>query len=289
MSISIARRMVVTSLLMLALALALAGCGDPGADVTVSYTLPFAPVTFSLNSSGHISVSLTGKFVSEIGEFDVTAEGGASPFASSPEQEPKNVLIVIIRHKQDGILVDSAYRVNVEGKGRVSFDGHFSEVTVTWDGTSTTIFVDASRGDITKIVIQGQASETDTAVPTDTPQTVAGSSGGGSGGGLSVSPTFLDGQRDCALGQPEPYHARCSLSLSNRTGHVIYFEVDEQFPPLEVDYTSYLIHPGETQAMMLIIHFEAGRGYCPSSQVFTVTFAGDDGSSAALQVACPLN
>src|SRR6185437_2452980 len=102
------------------------GCGgEPDNAVTISYTLPIAPITFSFDTDGHISVSVSAEIVTELGELQVSAGSAITPFATSA---PDNVLILTIRHKEDGNLVDTGYQIDTTGVGSADVQGDISEV-----------------------------------------------------------------------------------------------------------------------------------------------------------------
>ncbi len=137
--------------------------------VKISYTPPFVPITFSLDTSGHLSVSVAENIVTELG--DITISGGASfslsPPSSPPVEIPQDSLLLTIRHYQDGSLVDSSYQIQIgQQAGSADIKGNINEVVVGWTGQSNSVFIDASQGDITSIVVEGASSETTTDVST---------------------------------------------------------------------------------------------------------------------------
>ncbi len=133
--------------------------------VTLSYTLPFLPIIFTLDSSGHISVGLGLKITTLIGTFEVSASS-----AITVKPVPDSSLLLVIRHHEGTRLVDSVYRIDVgRGAGHADIKGHFTEVNIGWNGKSNSIFIDASNGDIASIVIQGTATTPTTTVLPSTP------------------------------------------------------------------------------------------------------------------------
>ncbi len=159
-------RVSVLLLVVMGVTLFLAGCGDGNTpqvsnSVTLSYSPPFVPVTFSLDSNGHISFSASARIVTEIGEFAIAAGSAITAFAV-----PNDSLLLTVRHKQDGNLVDSVYAISVgQGVGNADVKGSINEVKIGWDGKSNSVFIDASNGDITSIVVQGSATTYTTPVP----------------------------------------------------------------------------------------------------------------------------
>ena len=145
--------------LMLLILLTLVSCGDKSNGssnginntITLTYTLPILPVSFAIDSHGHIAVGLGVKITTPLGELSVAA---SSSITVTPV--PDNSLLVVIRHYKDSRLVDSSYRIDVgHGVGNADIKGQISEVKIGWNnGKTNYIFIDASNGDITNIVIQ---------------------------------------------------------------------------------------------------------------------------------------
>lgn len=149
----------IALLVVVGIALFVTSCGGTSQlqnDVTLSYTLPLIPITFSIDTNGHISVSASVNIVTELGEISVSTGAQASPFSV-----PNNSLLVVIRHQENGNLVDSGYQIDTGGQGSIDVQGNINEVNVGWNGNSNSVFIDASNGNITSIVLQGTAS-TDT-------------------------------------------------------------------------------------------------------------------------------
>lgn len=162
-------RVLATLLVTTGIILSLAGCGSGvggGAEnaITVSYTTPFIPVTFSIDSNGNIGVSTGINIVTELGEISVSVGSAISAFAVQA-----NSLLLTVRHQENGNLVDTGYQINTGGVGSADVQGDINEVKVAWNGQNNTIFIDASKGDITSIVIQGNTSSITTNVPTQVP------------------------------------------------------------------------------------------------------------------------
>lgn len=147
------------------------------ATVTLSYTLPIIPIKFSIDNHGHITVGLGAEITTLIGEFGVSV---SSQITNKPV--PDNTLLVVIRHHEGTRLVDSCYRIDVgQGAGSIDIKGYdISEVKIGWNGKSNSVFIDASQGNITSILIRGAATtptttvlpSTPTLTPTPTPETI---------------------------------------------------------------------------------------------------------------------
>lgn len=114
----------------------------------VGYQPPVIPVrfavSFSISPNGGISVSGSVGIVTEVGIFDV----GASIETGRPAP---NETLLIIRHKAKGGIVDSVYRI---GTGR--------SLTVVINGltivrvTNHKVLINASKGDVRRILIKNQ-------------------------------------------------------------------------------------------------------------------------------------
>src|SRR2546421_84236 len=98
----------------------LSSCGGPSVNVGVTYKPPFAPIIFTIDSSGNISIQGDASIVTAIGTFSLTAD------VSAKLQPTDNTILLIIRHQQNGSVVDTAYQINSQ-----------QEVTVVLDGKST--------------------------------------------------------------------------------------------------------------------------------------------------------
>src|SRR5438094_3802541 len=125
-------RVVVMFLVVMGIALSLAGCGssDGGTPsvqnaITISYTFPILPITFSFDTNGHISISGAATLVTELGEVAVRVGSVMQAFSV-----PDNTILLIIRHKQDGNLVDTRYQINTGGVGSADFQGNINHVKV---------------------------------------------------------------------------------------------------------------------------------------------------------------
>lgn len=128
----------VLSTFLIFSALTASGCGY----ASVSYSPPFAPVEFSIDTNGTVSVHGDVKLVTPLGEFSVNA-GIFKNLRSHP-----NSLLVVIRHKQNGELFDVGYRINTREQLSVVLDGHI-HLTIS----NSRVFVDASRGRVRNVKI----------------------------------------------------------------------------------------------------------------------------------------
>jgi hypothetical protein len=137
MRLSISAFLVISSLL-------LAGCktslGQP--TEAVHFRPPFIPVTFSLDSNGHFSVSVGFSITTPIGAFSASSEVG-TPI-------PNNSTRVSIIHTVNGTPVKDVYDIAERGSINVCLDGRFWEnvgensISITpLDGISTISIVQA--------------------------------------------------------------------------------------------------------------------------------------------------
>lgn len=148
----------------------LSSCGQVSPTLGVSYTPPFAPITFTIDTSGTISVQGNLSIETPVGRFALDAN------VAGTLQPEDNTLFVIIRHNQNGTVVDDVYKIQVQQ----------DEVTVVTNGTTTVdvtqhkVFIDASKGDIKSLEIKDRNSNLSTTdsnttpigepIPTATPQ-----------------------------------------------------------------------------------------------------------------------
>jgi hypothetical protein len=113
--------------------LVVVGCGsDVGGEV--SYQAPIVPIRISIDTDGRVSFGFGGSLVTPIATFSVAASVSTSLV---PEER---TLLLVIRHLQDGVVVDDAFRVKAE-EVVVTLDGH-TTVAVT----NQRVFIDASDG-----------------------------------------------------------------------------------------------------------------------------------------------
>src|SRR5437588_3683617 len=141
-------RTIFLLIIVMGIASFTSSCGATG-SAGVSYTPPFVPVTFSIDSSGNISVHVAASIVTELGTFSVS--GGASASLKADD----GTLLVTIRHIQNGSLVDTVYKIQT---GQVT-------VTVVVNGKTTiqitnrSVLIDASQGNIQSIEVKNANSD----------------------------------------------------------------------------------------------------------------------------------
>ncbi|MET7484462.1 hypothetical protein [Streptomyces sp. NPDC005538] len=189
--------MVRLSVPVLLAALLATGCKKPAQEVTGSFKPAFLPVTFTIDSSGNISVTADASIVTPLGEVSV----------SGFQQElgnPKPYLVAAIRHltrgtpadqsayvdrttgpvhvasagyanyaEESGSSVYSLYRIEAKGRNvRPALNGQ--PLALAQSGT---IVVDATRtrsGSVTQLRIADAPKEQDSPVPTSTASSCAG-------------------------------------------------------------------------------------------------------------------
>jgi len=163
----LAMRLGISALLVVSSFL-LAGC-RANTSVAVNYQLPFVPVTFSLDSSGHFSVSLGYDITTPIGTFSVSAEIG-TPI-------PENSTRVSIVHTINGLPAKDVYDIAERGQMNICLDGRFWEnvgdnsITITpLDGDSTISIVQSGSQCTTATSSPAANLDTSTA---DSPETSA--------------------------------------------------------------------------------------------------------------------
>jgi len=110
---------------------------------SVSYKPPILPISFHIDSNGAIYVEAEAEFVTPIGQFSVDKR------IYSTVKDEDNSLVVVIRHKVDGIDFDNAYRVNSDEELVAIIDGH-----IEFRFTNHRVFVDASAGNLGTIELR---------------------------------------------------------------------------------------------------------------------------------------
>src|SRR5438105_3051202 len=130
----------------LILAVACSGC-QHGASVSgeFGYTVPFLPITFTINTHGNIAIHGDASIVTPLGTFTLTADVSQN-MAPTPDGT-----LLIIRHKKGGALVDSVYNVKDQEIDAV-VDGR-----VVLKVTNGRIFVDASKAKVLSIQVKSAA------------------------------------------------------------------------------------------------------------------------------------
>lgn len=99
--------------------LVVSGCTSGGADFSAGYTTPFIPVTFSLDSAGHVSISLGSKITTPIGTFSVGATIG-TPISGGSTR-------IVIIETVSGNAVEHVYDIGETGSMNVCLNGQFFE------------------------------------------------------------------------------------------------------------------------------------------------------------------
>ncbi len=160
-----ATRLGISAFLVLS-SLLLVGCtAAPGKPkVAINYRLPFVPVTFSLDSSGHFSVSAGYSITTPIGTFSVSAEVG-TPISDNSTR-------VSIIHTVNGVPAKDVYDIAERGQMNICLDGRFWEnvgensVTITpLDGISTISIV--QTGSHCTTATYSPAADSETSTPAD--------------------------------------------------------------------------------------------------------------------------
>jgi hypothetical protein len=171
-SITIGRRAATrpsaTAFLALSLLL-LIGCssssGHPAA--VIQYRLPFIPITFSLDSNGHFSVSTGLSITTPLGTFSAGAQVGI-PISNDSTR-------VSIVHTVSGMSEEDVYDIAERGPMNVCLDGRFQESI-----GENNITIQALDGVSTVSIVQA-GSQCDTATLSATPSSPANGQTGGSG------------------------------------------------------------------------------------------------------------
>jgi hypothetical protein len=144
-------RCFVMTVLLAALSMLTVSCGHASVGAGVGYQPPVLPirfaVSFSIGPDGSISVAGDAGLVTDIGTFSVAVD-----FSDHANPVP-NELILVIRHSENGKLVDTAFdiaageAVTLEMNGRTRLEVFNQKV-----------FVDASKGRITSLIIKNSSN-----------------------------------------------------------------------------------------------------------------------------------
>jgi hypothetical protein len=118
------------------------------------------PIVFSIDTTGQISVAAAApQIVTPLGEFSI--KGGV--FDTLQKNDPAT-LLVVIRHRKDGVALDSAYRIAARQELVAVLNGE-SELRFT----NNRVFVDASKGSIKRIEFRPLNPPTEHSVPPSAP------------------------------------------------------------------------------------------------------------------------
>jgi len=139
----LARAAVLASIV--AFALVTAACSP----ITASIKPLDFPLQFSIDSTGSISVSVTGSVVTPLGEFSVK-----QGIFNSHEKDDDSTLVVI-RHKTGGLTLDAVSTINSTDDLSVDTNGY-----VHFDFSNRKIFIDDSSGSVQDISIKSLNSAT---------------------------------------------------------------------------------------------------------------------------------
>jgi hypothetical protein len=186
-------------------ALLATGCKDPAGGTTVSVKPAFLPVTFTIDSSGNISVSAEASIVTPLGE--VSVSGFQHELGN-----PKPYLVAAIRHLKRGTAsganaaahrttVYSMYRIGAKDRHvRPALNGQ--PLALAQRGT---IVVDATHtqpGRVTELQIADAPEQQHSPVPTSTASSCAGTDSIGVtlpevSAGAEVTDTVAELAADC--------------------------------------------------------------------------------------------
>lgn len=127
----------------------LSACGSPHISGAASYQPPFLPLSFSIDTTGAISIQGNLSLVTPLGTFSISASV-SNQLASEADK-----LILVIRHKDNKVIVDTAYKIQT-GQDEVSV---VTNGRTTIDVTQHKVFIDASHGSIQTIQIKSNNSD----------------------------------------------------------------------------------------------------------------------------------
>lgn len=116
-----------------------------GAKAKVTYQPPFTPISFSIDTTGTISIQGDGSVETPVGIFSISTN------VFTQLQPEDNVLILVIRHKENDSIVDTEYEIQTgQDDVKVVTNG-----STTVEVTLQKVFIDASNGDIQTIEVKG--------------------------------------------------------------------------------------------------------------------------------------
>lgn len=116
------------------------GCSSGAAQ----YKPPLLPIIFTIDLNGNIAIAGSARVITPLGEFSIQGN-----VFDTIQNDADKSLLVVIRNRRDGIVLDRAYRVSVQQELVAVLNGNV-EVRVT----KGRVFVDASNGDIKSIELR---------------------------------------------------------------------------------------------------------------------------------------
>lgn len=143
------RRQTISLLPLLVILLFFSGCAGVDPTTTIGYKPPFLPVELDIDSNGQISIAGSASIVTAVGTFSLTEDIAAK------QQTTDTALLVIIRHKQNGSVVDSVYSIQTQ-QDEVAI---VTNGKTTIDVTQHKVFIDASKGNIQSITVKDNSQD----------------------------------------------------------------------------------------------------------------------------------
>lgn len=245
---------------MITMILFVSGCGDFSASGGVSYQPPFAPIIFTLNSNGIITIQGNASIVTPLGTFAIDAN------VSDTLQPEDNALLVIIRYNQKGTVVDTAYKIATQQEVIVVLDAK-----TTLQITNKRILIDASKGTVKTIEVKG-------VTPDNTP--VLQTSGNSQGEtGITPTPTqaaVVPGQVLCCTsnfsgwGGSSDWHVLNGSLLNDGSYHQIQPSSPTIVAPTVITVANYAV---EARIMMQSCEYA-------EQSSFGITVRGSDASGS---------
>jgi hypothetical protein len=136
-----------------ALILLITACSS-SVSAVAAFQLPFLPVEVSIGSSGQLSLSAAQSVVTPFGTFSISAN-----IAKTLQSNP-NIYWLIIRHEDNGRLVDTVYEIYTDQNIEVDLDGR-----TTLQFTNQSCFIDASHGSVNVEILSTSTSQNGTVAP----------------------------------------------------------------------------------------------------------------------------
>ncbi len=133
-------RTVLLLLFLMGIEFFASSCGT----LVLNYTPSFEPITFIIQTNGNILVQGNTSIVTEVGTFP------AERNISDTLQPENNALLLIIRHLENGAVVDTVYKISKQQQLSIVVDGG-TAIQIT----SNPFSIDASKGNIKSIEVKG--------------------------------------------------------------------------------------------------------------------------------------